>query len=321
MSIKCGYEWWQPLPQSATTLFSFESVTYSRCPTGMHKMIKKQTAHRVRVHRGSSTLRLNARDKAIVQWVYSAHLATREQIQRLLFTSGGRSRCQDRLTQLFRHRYLDRLSNRLVNQPDVYMVSKKAVKGLRLLRSWSTHPPIKPFRVAPSRVSHLLEIADIRITFSKVPSAQGVHLLFWMNEEAVKAYTEPFGIVPDAYFQISRVTSEGEKRSAFFVEVERSAKPGPALEQKFSRYREFYYQGHYEATFGTKALRVLYLIGSDYDINPQRKIATLRSICKKLGVTFIRFANLQDFSVQEPAELLSSRIWYQVQDDGLSGLF
>lgn len=85
--------------------------------------------------RRTGALQLTARDREIVHWVHDARVTTRDQVQRLLFTEGGRSRCQERLTLLVRHRYLDKLPSGRANVPDVYVLSKRCVNGNRFLRS------------------------------------------------------------------------------------------------------------------------------------------------------------------------------------------
>ena len=257
---------------------------------------------------------LTERDVQIVQWVYGARLATRDQIQRLFFTAAGKSRCQERLTALFQHRYLDRLPNRFANEPGVYLISRHATRGLQLLRTLLPDQSVAPFRVASARVQHILDIASVRAVCTNATKASDVQLLFWVNEENLADRIGSFGIIPDAYFQVSRNIGDGERRSGFFVEVERSAKSKRALEERFRRYADFYYGGGYERLFGTRALRLLFVVGSDYNLSPRRHIALCRGICERLHFTVARFTTLDDLLNLPPDQVLTARLWQQPEN-------
>ncbi len=264
---------------------------------------------------------LTPRDIEIVRWVHGAHIATREQVQKLFFTNGGRSRCQHRLTLLHRNRYLDTVQRSSPNHPNIYYLSRRSVNGLRLLRSIYTEETVKARAVSQIQIQHTLDIGSCHIALIKACNATGYSLRFWLGMDALAKHIQTAGFIPDAYFQICRSTEDGEKMSGFFLEVERSGKSEQALEKKFRLYGELYYQGLYEAQFGTKALRILFLVGSDYGINPQRQIEKLIKICNKLNVTIFRFAPLKDFLALEPASTLFADIWRQPKEDRLSGLF
>ncbi len=252
---------------------------------------------------------LTERDVAIVKWVYEARLATREHVQGMFFTDGGRSLCQDRLTALYRHRYLDRLPGRPVNEPAVYYVSRGARRGLELLRAWGATASIQPFRVAAVRVQHILDVTSVRAAFTQAARAMGTEFRFWLNEEQLIERTGGFGIIPDGYLQVSRATTDGLRRSAFFIEVERSAKSKASLEERFRRYADFYYGGAYERLFGTRALRLLFLVGADYNLNPVHHIALCSQLCERVGLTFARFARLDALVGAEPNHLLTGTVW------------
>ena len=264
---------------------------------------------------------LTERDVAIVRWVYEARLATREQIRQMFFTRGGRSLCQDRLTALYRRRYLDRLPNRPVNEPAVYYLSRRARRGLELLRASRSTSAIQPFRVATARVRHILDITSVRTVFTQAAREAGAQFRFWLNEEQLVERTGGFGIIPDSYLQFSRATTEGLKRAAFFIEVERSAKSRASLEERFRRYADFYYGGAYERLFGTRALRLLFIVGSDYNLNPIRHIALCIQLCERVGLTLARFVPQERFLAVASPALLQAAIWRQPSVPGLVSLF
>lgn len=264
---------------------------------------------------------LTPRDIEIVRWVHSAGIATREQIQRLFFTNGGRSRCQHRLTLLHRSRYLDTIRRSSPNHPNIYYISRKSVNGLRLLRSIYTENTVKAHGVPQIQIQHTLDIGSCHIAFIKACNATGYSLRFWLGTDELAKHIQTAGFIPDAYFQICRTTEDGEKMSGFFLEVERSGKSEQALEKKFRLYGELYYQGLYEAQFGTKALRILFLVGSDYGINPERQIEKLMRICNKLNVTIFRFAPLKDFLTENASNILTTQIWRHPNTDKWTSLF
>jgi len=214
----------------------------------------KEKARRVR-SAGKRVMWLTSRDVEVVRWVYDARVTTREQIQRLFFTVGGRTRCQHRLSLLLKHRYLDRLESRPASTPDVYLVSRRSFRGVRLLRASGLDDPLNLQAIAPERLQHTLDIISCRVQFLLAGRVPGFAFAEWRQEEELRAVMGNFGIVPDAYVQLTRQSDGGEKRLAFFIEVERSDKSERLLKEKFRRYGAFYYGGDYERLFGTKALR------------------------------------------------------------------
>ena len=264
---------------------------------------------------------LTQRDTDIIQWVHSARIATRQQIQRLFFTEGGRSRCQYRLTLLHRNRYLDVVPRKSSNEPNLYYISRRSVNGLRLLRTLRPDGDAKPHSVPMVQIQHSLNIASCHIAVVKASAGADYSMRFWLNSDALSKYMVDVGFLPDGYFQIARATHDGEKLSGFFLEVERSGKSQQALEKKFRLYGHLYYEGYYQARFGTNALRVLFLVGSDYGINPQRQITKLEAICQRLNVTIFRFCPLDRFLNERPDRIFTAEIWHQPNSDELCSLF
>ena len=136
-------------------------------------------------------------------------------------------------------------------------------------------------------------------------------LRFWANEEQLAPLTAQYGFIPDGYFQTQRESTAGSSLAAFFVEVERSLKSRRQLQERFKRYGDFYYSGEYGRIFGTKALRVLFLVASEYGINPARQLETYSKMCEHIGATFFRFAALEQVKNLPGAEMLHAPIWRQ----------
>jgi len=268
-------------------------------------------------------MRLTGRDVEIVEWVAEVGVATRWQIQGLFFTRGGRSRCQHRLTGLVRNRFLDRMPGRPVSQPDVYRLSRKSVNGLRLLRARGIELRGGLRLVSPARLRHTLEVANCRVQLIRACAETGVRLAGWLEGDHLASVVgSGAGLIPDAFAQLSRIDAGGEERkSSFCIEVERSTKSDRLLREKFRRYGQFYYGGGFTERFQVRALRVLFLIASDYGIDPERRIAHLFNVAQEAGVTFLLFAPLDAFLALDPARALVSDIWKRPGHDRPVAIF
>jgi len=254
---------------------------------------------------------LTERDKKIVAWVNTTGVTTRQQVQTLLFDPGSRSRCQRRLTLLFRNRYLDRLARRGAAVPDVYCLSRRSMNGIRLLRASG----VDVSRLRPpssARLQHVLDIVSCRVQITRGCADAGMQLLNWLGERDLVDLIATEGILPDAYFRVARNdTSGNEKKSSFFLEVERSGKSDRAIREKFRRLGSFYYDGRFLDRFDGKSLRVLFLVAADYGIEPGRRIERLVELAGAVRVTFLRFATLNEFLDASAQEALTTPIWRQ----------
>ncbi len=286
--------------------------------TGLGANGNKETTRKSRQRR----MILTDRDRQIVRWVAEVGIATREHIQAVFFGSGGRSRCQHRLGLLFGNRYVDRLPRRYPNEPDTYYLSRRSVNGWRLLRAAGIVGHVHASRVSPTRLQHSLDLVSCRVQMTLACRQAGFNLLTWLHTRDLVHLTSTAGIVPDAFFRIARSNPDGEeKKSAFFLEVERSDKSERALTEKFRRYGEFYYGGGFERKFETRALRVLVLIGSDYGIVPERRVEKLARLAERTDVTFLHFAPLATFLRTRAADVLRDAIWKRPGTEGWVGLF
>jgi hypothetical protein len=264
---------------------------------------------------------LTERDREMVRWVSLVGMSTREQLQRLFFGPGSRSRCQHRLTLLYRNRYLDRMAGRLVNMPDVYCLSRRSYNGTRLLRADGSNEPVRLPHLSMANLHHTLDVVSSRVQITRACVDGPLALCRWLGEDDLQELMLRSGIRPDAYFQLARSTPEGEKRSAFFLEVERSDKSERALRDKFRRYGLFYYGGRFEQLFGGRALRILVLVAASHGIRPERRIERLVWLAEQADVTVVRFAPLAVFLGTLPQDVLTAEIWRRPSQPGLSALF
>lgn len=304
----------------APTSFEHEIDLGELIMIGTHKTNGMSFAEGNPAVKPSIRLVLTERDCSIIRWIYEVRATTREQIQQVFFGPGGRSRCQHRLMLLVENRYVDRLPRRSASDPDVFYLSRRAYKGLRVLRA-SAQNEVVPVRLSPLRVPHIVALAGCRAIMTAASRDASMNLDFWVDERYIAPLTEAYGLIPDGYFQIRRETPEGTKRAAFFIEVERSGKSKQALASKFSKYAQFYYQGHYERLFGTKALRTLFLVDSEYEFSVERQVEHYVRICEQVGATFFRFATLNSVMTHAAAELFSAHIWRQPRDNNRRSLF
>lgn len=262
-----------------------------------------------------------ARDREIVRWVSLVGVTTREQVQKLLFGPGSRSRCQHRLTALYRNRYLDRLADRAANMPDVYHLSRRSYNGIRLLRAEGSDSLCRLAHLSPATLQHTLDVVSCRAQITRACLNLGLSLCRWMDERDLQETMLRSGIRPDSYFQVARITPEGEKRSAFFLEVERSDKSERALRDTFRRYGLFYYGGRFEEAFAGRALRVLMLIADSHGIRPERRIERLVGLAEEADVTILRFAALAAFLSVSPDDALTAEMWRRPGQTASSAVF
>lgn len=266
---------------------------------------------------------LAGRDRAIVQFLYETDVATAEHIGRLVFAGCHRSAVLRRLSLLYRYKLVDRLPRRSMNEPYVYLLSKRATNGLALLRALYPDAHVVPARVSSAKLQHSLNITACRIGLEVACRVSGYFLAEWLREDELLWPLEHFGIQPDGYCRIARPTGDGPRTAGFFLEVERSSKPDRVITEKVSRYRRLYYENRraYAERFGTNSCRVLFLVGADYGINPAQRIEKLAALCRHQDVSFFRFAPLGDFLAQPAHSVLIAPCWRSPLNDERVALF
>ncbi|MBI5289534.1 MAG: replication-relaxation family protein [Chloroflexi bacterium] len=256
------------------------------------------------------------RDQRIVRWVAEVSVTTRRQVQTMLFGPGGRSRCQERLSLLVRHRYLDCAAGPGANRPSLYFLSKRSVNGRRLLRSLGIECRASRPNLEGGRLQHTLRINDCRAHIVRGCVDGGVQLVEWRREDELAPVMVRSGLLPDSYFRVSRVTEGGERKASFFLEVERSGKSERVWRDKIRRYGSFYYGGEFERLFGTKALRVLVVLDSTFAASPAREAARLAALAAKEDVTLFRVGVAEDLLGKAPGAWLREPLWLQPGVDG-----
>lgn len=121
----------------------------------------------------------------------------RDHIQPLHFTQGGASLCQRRLTLLYRNRYIDKLSDRAPNEPDIHFISRNCSKGIRYLgKVFDPEEVAKRLRSA-GKVAHALAVNECRILLTVGVREAGYELLDWQDELDLAWMSGKEKMVPD----------------------------------------------------------------------------------------------------------------------------
>jgi hypothetical protein len=233
----------------------------------------------------------------------------REHIQALLFTPGGASRAQVRLTRLYQNKYIDKLPGRPMNSPDVYFVSRRCWRALNILDKGYGEAGVKDRLRPPGKVPHALLVNECRIAFILGAKALGFELKEWRDELDLGWMGKQYGMVPDGYFPIQRPTVEGPKTACFFLEVERSKASGRAITERLVKYRDFYRSGEFGKRFGSKALRVLMVLATQDTARPVRRMQAFIKIAEANHASLFRFITLDEFRDQSYMDALTSPVW------------
>lgn len=287
---------------------------------------------------GSESFRrivITPRDQQVVRLVYEIPLVTRGQLFELVFrervgSAAGQlaerntspTKAKDRLRAMVQYHFLDALPRRHVSESYRYYLSSRAVRGLQLLREMEPEQEITPYRPLPSKLPHLVALTAIRVALLLACRASGYQLEAWRSEYELLAPLSPFGFLPDAFCRIGRTVDGVHQTAGFFIEAERSSKSTADLRAKIAKLGRFYYEhtDRYVAEFGTRSLRTLYLITSDYGLNPTRHVERLATLCGQERVGFIRMTTLPAFLSCDPAELFRAVIWRRSDEAGVCSL-
>jgi hypothetical protein len=223
-------------------------------------------------------LLLTRRDEAILGSVWELRCVTRAQIQHLHFGNGGgaaraSSSCIRRLGLLRVHGFL--LARRLPTgrdagaAPFVYSLGPRAVpllaERLDVDRSAVARRQRQDARLAWLFFEHRRAVTDVRIAFAVVCRARGYRLSWRGDEELAAARLSVavdgrrLPVRPDGY---AVVELTGGRRTAFFLEVQRTSRPA-AFRRKALATLAYWQSGAYTTYFGSRSLRVLTVAESE----------------------------------------------------------
>jgi hypothetical protein len=274
-----------------------------------------------RYRRASSPprMQLTARDVRILNAVCDMRFLTRDQVQELLFSPSTASYCKRRLALLYHNAYLDRIYvpslNTFGTTKAIYTLASKGASivardrkvEVRELGWRSRHNDRELYFL-----KHALSINDFRIRLTSAARERGLSLA-WTDERALrrremKDYVDDpvrhgrrLAVVPDGYFTLD----DGERTSAFALEIDRATVEEKPFKQKVRGYGEWKVSGTYERRYGTKSLRVLWVV-ADVTRDSTRLERIKRWAEAEGGRSLFWFAMLDDLT---PETILTAPVW------------
>ncbi len=205
------------------------------------------------------------------------------------------SGCIRTLTQLSRHRWVDRLERASINHPYIYLLSSKSTVGNKILKDAHGEQAFKAalFRLGP--LEHQLALNDVRIRAEKDGGVDR-----WRRPEELAQRLGP-KLQPDAYFRV-----QGEKVMGFFVELQRSLKSHRVLLSKLARYQQLFAS----EGFHSLAMRVLVVFTTEYNRMGQQRVAqAVKNTSDRYP--FVYFASLDAIKALPVGSFYTAAIWYQ----------
>ena len=260
------------------------------------------------------TLRLTARDIQVVLAVHEYRVLRRDQIQRLHFPS--RNTANERLKRLYQHRFLARrwlpVEYGQGAGQAIYLLDERgadlAAERLGVDRGalgWSQGRN----QVHSLFLQHQLMINDARIAFTLAAQRAGYRIERWIGQEALAAQPDhvsvmaPNGserrlaLIPDGYF----ILNLGDRRSHFFLEVDRGTLPNRRWRQRVQGYLAYVASGAYSARYHTHSLRVLVVATG------ARRAENLKRATESVGGGRLFWFTTLDQA--QPEDVLGAPIW------------
>ena len=270
--------------------------------------------------RSPRAIRITQRDQSIIDLIFRLRALRDDQVQTALFTVAGASLTQFRLTNLARLRYVDRLPRKRVNDPFVYLLTRRSTLGNRMMRQRYGDEAFRRHMGRLGSIEHHLAVNDVRVRVERACRDLGWLLASWLRPEDLAPLLSK-DLIPDGYFQIRRWVGTEEKTAGFFLELERSAKSIRVMRSKLERYRELYRSGRYQQIFSTPALRVLVVYTQPPDYASPHRISSALEQARHLRVTFAWFTSMDHLKAVPMATLLNEPIWLAPNEQTPVALF
>lgn len=275
-------------------------------------------------------MQLTARDVRAVSAVCDMRFLTREQIQQLLFSPSTASHCKRRLALLYHNAYLDRIyipsMSPFGSTKAIYTLAPKGATLVARDRKvevrelhWRAHHNDRELYF----MRHTLAINDFRITLTMAAQERALSLS-WADERALrrremKDYVEDpkhsgrrLAVVPDGYFTLEH----GGRTNAFALEIDRATVEEKPFKDKVRAYGEWKVSGAYEDRYGTKSLRVLWVV-ADVSRDSTRLERIKRWTEAEGGRSLFWFAMLDDLT---PDTILDAEVWQKAGSEGQQAL-
>ncbi len=300
----------KPWPQPVAAVAPVSSFVIGVEPAGFPSPISNSLGRLQPVRQTiRRSMRLTERDCQIIDLICRTRALRDDQIQTALFGPGGRSRCQLRLTLLVRNQYLDRLSRRAMTAPAVYVLSRRSIKGNRMMRERLGEAEFRRLMVHLGPLEHLLAVNHVRVRMERACRDLGWSIKQWQHPQDLALLLRSLRLVPDAYFQVQRLVDGQVRTASFFLEMEVASKSSQVLRSKLMRYMELYYSGQYERLFATRGLRLLVVFANQDEGASSRRIERAMQDASRIGVTIARFAALTQLKASNPVAGLTDTLW------------
>ncbi len=217
---------------------------------------------------------------------------------------------QRRLTFLTHQRYLDTLPRGNVNEPAIYVLTRRSTAGKQLmLQRWGEEAVKRQLSRRPESLDHLLAINDVRVRVSRACLDLGFTLTEWHSSGELAPRLQPYQLIPDGFWQIVRRVGDKTITSSFFLEVERLSRDLTVMRKKLTKYGELYYSGDFTKLFGSKALRLLVVFAEGTDHALAQRMTKSVAEAAKLEVTIAHFASLPQLKALPPTACLTYPLW------------
>jgi hypothetical protein len=287
--------------------------------------VKRAILPRHKRHPHPPTLRLTERDIQVVLAVHEYRVLRRDQIQRLHFPS--RNTANERLKRLYQHRFLERrwlpVEYGQGAGQAIYLLDQRGAdlaadrQGVdRGALGWSQARN----QVRLLFLQHQLMVNDARIAFALAAQRAGYRIERWLGQEALAAHPDRVPIVtangserrlaliPDGYF----VLNLGNRRSHFFLEVDRGTLPNRRWRQRMQGYLAYVASGAYSARYRTHSLRVLVITTG------ARRAENLKRATEGVGGGRLFWFTTLDQA--QPEAVLGAPIWQVAGQTSVSAL-
>lgn len=275
---------------------------------------------RKRHTRSTNSMRLMSRDVEILKTVHAWRVLEQSQLATLFF-NGSKNAAQARLRKLFDNGYLARrfymppispTFSGMANQKTLYVLDKAGAKLLRQATGEPLRASRKDKALQVGSLQHFIEINTVRAAVTLAVQKQGYTLQTWQDESTIKRETRNWDRVqipisskrmkhvtvsPDAYFaiEVPRGTAH------FFLELDRGTEAAKQVQNKALAYMKYHATGMYERRYGTKALRILFVVPDD-----KRSELLKKSVEAVGGKQVYYFATLEHIT---PQTVLQQPIW------------
>jgi hypothetical protein len=227
-------------------------------------------------------IRPNDRYHAVVDLIFRLRMLTDRQIHAVLFQTTTHRGCQRTLTLLVRHKWIDKLPRRWVNEPYIYTLSPKSRIGNRLMQAKYGDAEFRANMFRPGSIPHLLAINDVRIAVEKSCAVDT-----WRRaDQLAELLPRSYRLIPDAYFRIRQQnTSYG-----YFLELQRSLKSNRILISKLERYgRLFRSEG-----FPQQFMRVLVVFTTEFGVPSTARVAQAKRLIPQSKYPFAQLVALEE---------------------------